>query len=39
MKAAINIFDVINNSEHYLGYAEALNANIQSMQVASTSTV
>jgi hypothetical protein len=25
------------NSEHYLGYAEALNANIESMSLASTS--
>lgn len=37
IKAAINIFDVMANSEHYLGYAEALNANIESMGLASTS--
>jgi hypothetical protein len=37
IKAAVNIFDVMANSEHYLGYAEALNANIESMGLASTS--
>ena len=36
IKAAINIFDVIANSEHYLGYAEALNANIELMKSTST---
>lgn len=37
IKAAVNIFDVMTNSEHYLGYAEALNANIESISLASTS--
>jgi hypothetical protein len=27
----------MTNSEHYLGYAEALNANIEAMSLASTS--
>lgn len=36
IKAAINIFDVMANSKHYFGYAEAANATIQSLMLAST---
>ena len=37
IKAAVNIFEVMTTTEHYFGYAEALNANIQSMKLMSTS--